>query len=327
MLNSEKNNEFKFMSISYTTFLKGIAILIVMLGHMGNFWGISYFTPLGGIGVACFLILSGYGLAESQKKSELNHYWTKKLIDVYIPYVIIRGIIIIIQILTGTKHTLVDTLLGFSLLKNIHVYDWYLSYLFIWYFIFYIVNLLKLDDKKKFSLFITAGIIMFLAFKRNLLAEQSLSFLFGVYLSYYKKSSNNMFLKGFISIILGVVALALKQIPAIRGLDIVVLWNFIQLVNKFFIACGIILCLHSVIKIINLKPIYYVGVISFELYLIHGYTIEFLKYANWQGYVAFFISSFLLAWIANRIISLCTAFLKRRMINNEKSISQTISNS
>lgn len=328
MFNLSKNNECKFMSINYTTILKGIAILIVMLGHMGNFWGVTYFTPLGGIGVAIFLILSGFGLSESYKKSGLNHYWSKKLINVYIPYVIIRGMGIIIQMLMGTKYTLIDILLGFSLLKNIHVYDWYLRYLFIWYIIFYIVNLFLVDNRKKFLLFIIVAIVMFLAFQRTLQAEQSLSFLFGIYLSYYKKDSNNMFLKGLISMTIGAVALGLKQLPAIRSLDdIIIAWNFIQLVNKFCIARGIILCLHSVIKIINIKPIYHIGVISFELYLIHGYTIEFLYYANWQGYVTFFILSFLLACISNRIISLCTAYLKRRMINNEKSISQAISNS
>ena len=50
-----------------TAFLKGIAIVLVGCCHyMGKFGnGTVYFTPLGGIGVAMFLVMSGYGLSES----------------------------------------------------------------------------------------------------------------------------------------------------------------------------------------------------------------------------------------------------------------------
>ena len=45
-----------------------------MLSHFtGNMSRI--FTPLGGIGVAMFLILSGYGLNESFKKNGLDGFW------------------------------------------------------------------------------------------------------------------------------------------------------------------------------------------------------------------------------------------------------------
>lgn len=327
MKNIKKCNEISFMSMQYTTILKGVAILIIMLSHMANSWGVRWFTPLGGIGVAMFLTVSGYGLAESYKKTGLKDYWVKKFINVYIPYVFIRGIIIIISLLMGAQYDLTDIIMGFVFIKKLHAYDWYMGYLFIWYFIFYIVNLVNTDNKKKFWLFIFAGIVMFFAFDKNLYAEQAISFLFGIYLSYYNKNSDKSFLKGFMLFTTGIVALALKQLPVIRSLDISVVWNFIQLVNKFCISCGIIYSLYSIINIINLKLFYYIGIISFELYLIHGYTIKLLKYGNLQGSVAFIISSFLLAWVANKIISLCTAFLKRRMMDNGKSISKIISNS
>lgn len=327
MINLLKKSECEFMSMQYTTIIKGVAILIIMLSHVANLWGVRWFTPLGGIGVAMFLTISGYGLAESYKKTGLKNYWVKKLINVYFPYAIIKAIIILVKILMGAKYNVVNTLLGFLLIKNLHAYDWYMGYLFIWYFVFYIVNLVNTDNKKKIWLFVLASIVMFFSFKRNLYAEQAVSFLFGIYLSYYNRNSDKSFLKGFIFIIIGIAALVLKQLPAIRSLNINVVWNFIQLVNKFCISCGIIYSLYSIIKIINLKLFYYIGIISFELYLIHGYTIELLKYGNWQGYIAFIVSSFLLAWVANKTVSLCTASLKRRMMGNGKSISKTISNS
>jgi uncharacterized membrane protein len=59
--------EMKFLDRNSSSVAKGIGILFVMLCHfMGDFGGGTVLlTPLGGIGVAIFLILSGYGLNES----------------------------------------------------------------------------------------------------------------------------------------------------------------------------------------------------------------------------------------------------------------------
>lgn len=46
-------------------YVKGIAILLVIISHIGNFSGKTWFTPLGGIGVAIFLFCSGYGVMSS----------------------------------------------------------------------------------------------------------------------------------------------------------------------------------------------------------------------------------------------------------------------
>ena len=70
---------------NYTTSLKGIAIVIIILCHtMGCFTRV--FTPLGGIGVAMFLILSGYGLNESFKRNGIEGFWVKRFSRVWIPY-------------------------------------------------------------------------------------------------------------------------------------------------------------------------------------------------------------------------------------------------
>ena len=85
---SEASN--KFMDRNYTTTLKGISIFMIMLCHMACFWPSGRFlTPLGGIGVAIFLITSGYGLTESYKKTGLVNFWHKRLLKVYFPYAIV----------------------------------------------------------------------------------------------------------------------------------------------------------------------------------------------------------------------------------------------
>lgn len=77
-------------SKDYSTIGKGLAIAVVIYGHLGEYFHIRYLTSLGGIGVAMFLILSGYGINESWKKKGYQDYWKKRFISVYIPYLIIE---------------------------------------------------------------------------------------------------------------------------------------------------------------------------------------------------------------------------------------------
>ena len=71
----ERAKESDFLSRDNTMVYKGVAITSVILCHfMGTFGSgnVTLFTPLGGIGVAIFLILSGFGLNESWNKLENN---------------------------------------------------------------------------------------------------------------------------------------------------------------------------------------------------------------------------------------------------------------
>lgn len=70
---SEKDKNI-FMDRQCTDIMKSFAILCIVTCHvMGTFGGgIVYFTPLGGIGVSIFLILSAYGLNESWRRGVLQ---------------------------------------------------------------------------------------------------------------------------------------------------------------------------------------------------------------------------------------------------------------
>lgn len=57
-----------FFSRSQTGILKGVGILTVLWAHSGMNYGIGGIQWIAGIGVALFLIFSGYGLTESYKK-------------------------------------------------------------------------------------------------------------------------------------------------------------------------------------------------------------------------------------------------------------------
>lgn len=90
-------NQIKPMSKEHFQYIKGIAILAVMIGHIGNFSGKTWFTPFGGIGVAMFLFCSGYGVMKSFQAKGLRHFWKNKLITVYCPFVIVEIIAAVVK--------------------------------------------------------------------------------------------------------------------------------------------------------------------------------------------------------------------------------------
>ena len=58
----------------YSMTIKGMAILIIIMGHLGNIFGVRVFNPLGSCGVAIFLFCSGYGLQKSYYKKNLKNF-------------------------------------------------------------------------------------------------------------------------------------------------------------------------------------------------------------------------------------------------------------
>lgn len=94
---SKDKEEVIFMSVNYTTFIRGIAILLIILMHTSCGMGLRHFTPLGGIGVALFLILSGYGLAESYKRDGTVNFWKKKILRIWLPYFLFVNTLVVVQ--------------------------------------------------------------------------------------------------------------------------------------------------------------------------------------------------------------------------------------
>lgn len=69
-----------------TEAFRGIAILLIMTQHLAGHLGTNIFTPFGGIGVAIFLVLSGFGLNESFKKNGINGFLTRKFYRIWLPF-------------------------------------------------------------------------------------------------------------------------------------------------------------------------------------------------------------------------------------------------
>lgn len=135
------------LKIDQSDFLKGVAIIFVLLGHIG------IVDNGGSFGVHIFLILSGYGLYCSFQKNGLSNFWKKRIIGVYCPYLFWTIITMAMTIITKKQVTILQnvvTLLGMDFGMNLDPTMWYLSYIFAFYFIFWAT--LKLEKNKKLSI-------------------------------------------------------------------------------------------------------------------------------------------------------------------------------
>ena len=275
------------MDRNYTTTLKGISIFMIMLCHMACFWPSGRFlTPLGGIGVAIFLITSGYGLTESYKKTGLVNFWHKRLLKVYFPYAIVCILLCIF------KHHSV-----YNLFTDLILYTcpfWFIQFIIIQYIIFYLV--LRFAGRYRIPIYVVVSFIT-LFISNELRGEQSFSFLIGILMSLYYSPLNNLLKKikfgyakvGIPLFIIAIFFLALKQLPEVRTAP-EFLFTIVQLFIKLPLGLSIILLLHYIKPILHNPLVYILGIMSYELYLVH---FPFWHCANttlWPSLLVIFMS-------------------------------------
>jgi len=135
------------MDKEQTKMLKGIAILMVVIGHIGGFSGLIPSIPLGACGVYIFLFLSGYGLMRSVTEKGLQRYWIKRIKNVYFPYLVVLVFVLTLAIIVRND-------VGIGFIRYLFFIDypfgeyWYLLIQVEWYIAFFLIW----NAKFKFSM-------------------------------------------------------------------------------------------------------------------------------------------------------------------------------
>lgn len=261
------------ISLSDTAILKGIAILMVVVGHIGQVIpGLRVFTPLGAMGVGIFLICSGYGIEKSFSKNGRKHYWYKRLINVWLPYAIIELWALPLNWNLGRLAVVED----FLLIAPLHPFGWYMRYLFVWYILYYVYSF---AGKYLYILLIATGIIIYMSLD-SLYAQNAFSFAIGVGLA--RMSSLDSILKKryvWIGLVLSVVLFVVRDYTKKHYHDIHLLWNTVScLYNLALVMTSVIgykVISNAKVKL-PYKGLCIIGVFSYELYLIHGYAYQIL---------------------------------------------------
>ena len=269
----------EFMDKQHTEVIKGIAIMCVVLSHVGNANGTRIFAPGGGIGVALFLICSGYGLCESARKGfNLGKFWKRRIINVFLPYALIRVIAFVVSPSDAT--TIVELLLDVTCIRPRYVLGWYLDYLLFCYVVFSVYQLVRRRfGNKAMVLMVAVAVISFFVSPTELQAEQSMSFLTGILLSEYKDSAILSRLKSRpcgvteAAFLVGAAAFVLKQL---RILEFSYWIYLLQMIYKFGWAVMILTAIWTLMKRFSLKPAAFIGKYSYEIYLTHGYLFALM---------------------------------------------------
>jgi peptidoglycan/LPS O-acetylase OafA/YrhL len=130
--------------------LRGISAWFVMLAHfsawitenysnVGGYNAILKYTlgQLGGIGVLIFFFVSGYGIYISYGNKKVDKkYIVKRLKGVYIPYIIIKVVLLVGYFALGLK----DRLTILDITSILLVEDWFIHVIVLQYIIFFVLS-------------------------------------------------------------------------------------------------------------------------------------------------------------------------------------------
>ncbi len=266
------------ISFAFTNALRGIAILIIMVGHISGTMGTVALSPLGGTGVALFLFLSGFGLNESWKRHGASRYWNKKIKRVFIPYFIVISILAIVRGRMSPYEYLLD-------ICGIKTSYWYIGYLLRWYLIFWLTSRFTFRYRMRIMALCALGFLFMLP---NIEAEQSFSFIAGVWTGtstdrVCRITAKQMAAVGFAAFLLGTIFLAIKQLPSIRIHVDDYVYNIVQLFIKlpYAVALMSIVWIFPIIQ--QSRFLLFAGAVSYELYLVH---MPFYGMVNGNLYIA-----------------------------------------
>lgn len=172
-LRSKKNQD--FFPIETTNELKGLAILLVIFGHIGYFLvdDHSFLFPLStiaGVGVDIFLFLSGYGLVISalKKNQTVFQFYKTRLIKLLIPLWVALGAFFLLDFFILNKvYTggyILSSFLGLftsaDLYNDINSPLWYFTLILFYYLIFPLIFIKKYPCFSAIIIYILTYVIM-----------------------------------------------------------------------------------------------------------------------------------------------------------------------
>ena len=301
ILIKNNNEKYEFLDIKHSLIIKGLATLLILILHVGNYSGMAIFTPLGGIGVSMFLFVSGYGSYKTFKKHKFKNYWYRRYGRILLAF----WIVILCDSLIKNEYAQLTSLL----LINVPKVFWFISYVMFMYLLFYIL-FSNFNEEKSIFLMFLFSLCSLLFISDNLYAEQSFSFLCGVicskYSSIYIKIKEN-YSVAITMIILGCMVLILKQTDFIRNVHYII-YSIDNIIIKEFIAIGMIILLYKFRGILFNSMIPYYRKMFLEICLTQMCLLCFLQEISIKGVITFTfllaIFSYLFFTLVNKIANI-----------------------
>lgn len=258
----------QILSHDNTDAIRGVLALGIVVFHVILSQNVSpIFNLWGGLCVAIFLILSGYGINESYKKNGLEGYWQKKYNKIILPlFIFVCSYNFVWQ--EGSLQNCIEELL------YIKPTFWFVFHLLKCYFFYWVVVRFVRDEWRSLVFVIGAFICLnTMPHGLNLEPEQSFSFLTGVFLSKYKKETESLIEKRWSSVAIsffcvGIVFAVLRMYPPIYELKGTIIYSY--LLMPFRLSWGLsFLLFFAVLNLWRVSILKILGKWSFEIYIAH----------------------------------------------------------
>lgn len=317
----------EFMSIKNCNSYKGFFALIVILHHISQRVSggtlPTDFTRVGYLAVAVFLFLSGYGLQKQNlSKPEYSRgFLLKRIPAILIPYIVMTAIYWLIYAILGDVRSFGTLWHNFIADGDPIVwFSWYVVCILYFYIAFYIL-MKTFKNNKAGTIFGGIAFLISYVFICSRLNfglwwyQTSFVFVLGIVFSSYEKNILK-FIKKFYPIILLLsltffIVLAKHKweiywlTPSLKTeLLLVAVLSFLFIVSFFMLALKLR---------INNKFLDFLGKISFEIYMIQGATMLFLRNDRFNVQsdilwtVLVLVDSLLSAYLLNKFFSFVLA--------------------
>ena len=313
-----RNINDKYISVEMSVCFKGIFAVVVMLHHLSQRINPVYpykeFLDMGYLAVAVFFFLSGYGLQKKNITDPLysKGFLLKRLPAVIIPAIIVAAIFWIKAAMSGIYHSIPSILFSVWTGNTFVPSSWYIVNIVAFYVVFGI--LMKVFKKSNFLIigsvvFYIAWVLWCFVTNHGLWWYSATHLLVvGLIWATYEKKLMQFVCKTYF-IVTPFIWLAFLLLFGFRN----------RIIELPIPGIGIIICpITSVIFVVGLflfsmkfqignTAINFLGKISYEIYLIHGFFIlifrgEYINIENDFVYMAAVIcTSIIGAFILNKV--------------------------
>ena len=188
----------------------------------------------------------------------------------------------------------IDVILDLSLISPNFGLGWYLSYLLLWYVVFWVLHRFIGNKNARLILLgiVTIGFMVYFGITSGIRFEQSFAFPIGVVMANYEEQSKKFFKSRIVVGLLatGAILLGLKQTSYVRNMSEMVI-NILNLVMKESVGIGLVMGVVVIEEMARCgkekelicKVLTPIGLASYELYLVHGYALKIfeLDYTKW----------------------------------------------
>ncbi len=279
----EKYTKDKFLS------LRAVLAMLIVFGHTfpDNAYGIEaldkvllLFNNMGFLCTSMFFFLSGYGVYESAKNRPdyFNHFFRKKIIKILVPYWIINVAYIIVDTIVNQQVDMIRILISF-VWPLYNKAAWYaFSVLIVYLFMYLTMHCFRLHKSK---LYICIGILLacytasfYIARIGSWWYVSTFAVLLGIVFSDYKSKFAKSFYTWISTILFAILYVGMlwlgENVPYSIKIAIKMLLS---------IVFPFMLCMLMRSRRLDTKWLNILGNSSYEIYLVQGLFVQYLKIA------------------------------------------------